>query len=63
MIARLHADVAKVMVADDLKAEFAGLGAQLNGSTPEELAAFLHGEMTKWAEVVKVANIKIEYAP
>jgi len=60
VIARLHADVAKVMVADDLKAKFADFSAHPIGSTPEELAAFLHGEMTKWAEVVKVANIKIE---
>jgi tripartite-type tricarboxylate transporter receptor subunit TctC len=30
------------------------------GSTPKELAAFLRTEMTKWAEVVKAADIKIE---
>lgn len=59
-IARLHAEVAKVMAADDIKAKFADLGAQPVGSTPAELAAFLRGEMTKWAEVVKVANIRIE---
>ena len=60
VIARLHAEIAKVMAADDIKAKFADLGAQPVGSTPAELAAFLRGEMTKWAEVVKVANIKIE---
>jgi tripartite-type tricarboxylate transporter receptor subunit TctC len=59
-IERLHAEVAKILIADEMKAKFADLGAQAIGSTPAELAAFLHGEMAKWAEVVKVANIKIE---
>ena len=59
-ISRLHAEVVKVLAADDIKAKFADLGAQAIGSTPEELAAFLRGEMTKWAEVVKAADIKIE---
>ncbi len=59
-IERLHADVAKILATADIKAEFADLGADAIGSTPPELAAFLRGEMAKWAEVVKVANIKIE---
>lgn len=60
VIARLHGDVAKILAAEEMKAKFADLGAQAIGSTPAELAAFLRGEMAKWAEVVKVANIKIE---
>jgi len=60
VIERLHVEVAKVMAAADMKAKFADLGAQPVGSTPAELAAFLRSEMTKWAEVVKVGNIRIE---
>lgn len=48
------------MAMDDIKAKFADLGAQSIGSTPAELAAFMRGEMAKWADVVKVANVKIE---
>lgn len=59
-IQRLQAEVAKIMANAEIKAKFADLGAQPLGSTPAELAAFLRGEMAKWAEVVKVANIKIE---
>jgi len=59
-IERLRADVAKILATEEVKAKFADLGAQTIGSTPAELAAFLREEMTKWAEVVKVANIKIE---
>jgi len=57
---RLHAEVAKIMRMDDIKAKFADLGEESIGSTPQELATFLRAEMTKWAEVVKAANIKIE---
>ena len=59
-IERLHAEVAKILATEEIKAKFADLGAQAIGSTPAELAAFLRGEMAKWAEVVKVANVKIE---
>lgn len=60
IVKRLHAEVAKVMAMDEVRAKFADLGAQPVGSNPEELAAFLKLEMAKWAEVVKAANIRIE---
>ena len=60
IVKRLHAEVAKVMAMDEVRARFADLGAQPVGSNPEELAAFLKLEMAKWAEVVKAANIRIE---
>jgi len=60
VLARLHTEVAKIMRMDDIKAKFADLGADAIGSTPAEFATFLRAEMTKWAEVVKAANIKIE---
>jgi tripartite-type tricarboxylate transporter receptor subunit TctC len=60
VIDRLHAETAKIMRMDDMKAKFADLGAESIGSTPQELATFLRAEMAKWAEVVKAANIKIE---
>jgi tripartite-type tricarboxylate transporter receptor subunit TctC len=59
-IERLHVDVAKILAIEEIKAKFADLGAHPVGSSPAELAAFLRGEMAKWAEVVKVANVKIE---
>ena len=60
VLERLHAEVAKIMRMADMKEKFADLGATAIGSTPAEFAAFLRAEMTKWAEVVKAANIKIE---
>jgi len=48
------------MRMDDIKAKFADLGADAIGSTPAEISTFLRVEMTRWAEVVKAANIRIE---
>jgi len=59
-IERLHAEVAKILATEEIKAKFADLGAQPIGSTPAELAAFLKVEQAKWAEVVATAKIKIE---
>ncbi len=60
VIERLHAEVAKIMRLEEIRAKFADLGADAIGSTPAELAIFLRTEMVKWAEVVKAANIRIE---
>ncbi len=60
VIERLHAEVVKVLLQEDIKAKFADLGAQTIGSTPADLAAFLKAEQVKWAEVVATAKIKIE---
>ncbi len=60
VLQRLHEEVARIMRLEDIKAKFADLGVDAIGSTPEELAAFLRAEMTKWAEVVKAADIRIE---
>ena len=60
VIERLHKEVARIMRLDDIKTRFTDLGAQPIGSTPAELGTFIRAEMAKWAEVVKVANIKVE---
>jgi tripartite-type tricarboxylate transporter receptor subunit TctC len=60
VVERLQAEVVKILAMEEIKAKFADLGAQTIASTPAELAVFLRSEMAKWAEVVKVAGIKIE---
>jgi tripartite-type tricarboxylate transporter receptor subunit TctC len=39
---------------------YAAAGGVVGGGTSAELAAFLREEETKWAEVVKFANVKLE---
>jgi tripartite-type tricarboxylate transporter receptor subunit TctC len=39
---------------------YAAIGGVVVGSTSEELATFLRSESAKWAEVIKLANVKLE---
>ena len=35
-------------------------GAQALGSTPQEYAAYIKSEISRWGEVVKAANVKLD---
>ncbi len=60
IIARLNAEIVKVMSGADMKGFNQSQGAEAMGSTPEELAALHKREYDKWAEVVKAAGIKAD---
>ena len=60
IIARLNAEVVKVMSNPDVKSFTQSQGAEAATSTPEELAALHKREYDKWASVVKDAGIKPE---
>jgi tripartite-type tricarboxylate transporter receptor subunit TctC len=58
VIARLHAEVAKIAADPKMKARLAGQGLELVGNTPEEFDAFIRSEVAKWAEVLRRAGLK-----
>jgi tripartite-type tricarboxylate transporter receptor subunit TctC len=60
ILARLNAEVVKVMSSPDMKSFNQSQGAEAMGSTPEELAALHRREYDKWAGVIKAAGIKAE---
>jgi tripartite-type tricarboxylate transporter receptor subunit TctC len=60
IVARLHTETAAVLQAPALKERFATDGAEVVGNTPEQFAAFINSELTKWAKVAKAAAIKPE---
>ena len=60
IIARLNAEVGKVMSNPDVKSFTQGQGAEAVSSTPEELAAMHRREYDKWGAVVKAAGVKPE---
>ncbi len=59
-IARINADVVKALARADVKERLIGLGAEPGGNSPEEFAAFIAAEVTKWSKVVKEANIRLD---
>jgi tripartite-type tricarboxylate transporter receptor subunit TctC len=58
VIARLNADVLKVIRSPELMEKLKAEGSDPVGSSVEQYAAFLRDEISKWAKVIKFANIK-----
>jgi len=60
VIARLHAEILKVLNMPDVKEQVSSQGTELISCTPEELAAFLRAELAKWGKVVKETGVRID---
>ncbi|MBI3044921.1 MAG: tripartite tricarboxylate transporter substrate binding protein [Betaproteobacteria bacterium] len=60
IIQQLNAETARVMQAPETRSQFANLGGEATGTTPEEAAAFLRKERERWAQVIRNAGIKVE---
>lgn len=58
--AKLHTTLVEVLKEDEVKQRFDDLGAQAVGSTPAEFATFLKKEDTKWSDVIRKGNIKLD---
>jgi tripartite-type tricarboxylate transporter receptor subunit TctC len=60
IIKKLSADINAVLLDPELKDKLLKVGIEVEGSTPEALAAFVDKEIAKWAAVIKAGNIKSE---
>ena len=61
VIERLQREIAQAVVQPDAKDRFFGAGLEAKPSkTPLEFGAFVQNDVTRWATVIKQANIKME---
>jgi tripartite-type tricarboxylate transporter receptor subunit TctC len=60
VIDRLHAELVKAINSTEVRERLLAEGADVETSTPEELAAFLKAEITKWARVVKASGARLD---
>ena len=60
VVPKLHGALAKALSSADVRERFAQQGAEVVGSTPEQLSAALRNDMAKWAKVVRDAKIRID---
>ena len=60
LIARLNADLARVLALPDVKSWVEAQAGVAGGGSPEALAAFQAAETVKWGNLVKAADIKAQ---
>lgn len=59
-IGRLNAALVKILATQETRDFFASNGLQAVSSTPEQFAAELRAEITKWATVIKTARLELD---
>jgi len=59
-VKKLHTQVARILALPEIKERYKAVGAEPVGSTPGEFSKFLRHEISKWAKVVKRANIRLD---
>ena len=57
IVDRLSQEIRKAVQSDDFREKLKAQGAEPAPSTPEEFAAYLAAETTKWSSVAKAAHI------
>ena len=60
VIAKAHADIAKVLDMPEVRERLASMGAEPSGESPAELAARIRTEYDRWGDVVRKASIKAD---
>lgn len=60
VIAKINADLQRVLGMSDVKERLAAQGGETYGSTPEAFAAFLKKEHDTYAKIIAAAGIKID---
>jgi tripartite-type tricarboxylate transporter receptor subunit TctC len=59
-VAKLNAELAKVLNAAEMKERFAKQGTEVRTGTPESLAQWMKSEQAKWAKVVKESGARFD---
>ena len=60
IVARLHAEIVRIIALPDVRDRLGAEGAQFIGSTPEEFTQFVRAELAKWGNVVKTSGARAE---
>ena len=60
LVTKIQTEVAKIVERPDIKEQFASLGFEPIGSTPDRFAKYIQEEMVKYKQIIKDANIQTE---
>jgi tripartite-type tricarboxylate transporter receptor subunit TctC len=60
LVARLNAEVVKIMGMPDARERMAALGADVVTGTPERFAAYIRSETVKWSRVIRESGARVD---
>jgi tripartite-type tricarboxylate transporter receptor subunit TctC len=60
IVAKIHDDAVAALNADKVKPRLLGLGCEIIGSTPDQLATHMKSEMDRWGPAIRKAGIRVE---
>ncbi len=60
VVAKLHREITGILGAEEVKAALLQRGAVAAPTTPEELQAYVKGELAKWTPIIKASGIKAD---
>jgi tripartite-type tricarboxylate transporter receptor subunit TctC len=60
IMSSLHSSIAKAVGTAKVTQQFAAVGSERVGNSPEEFAAHIKSEISKWGKVVKASNVPLE---
>ena len=60
IVNKLSVEVAKIVAMPDVNKALAGQGMEPFVSTPEQFAAIIKADVSKWGRIIKTANVKLE---
>jgi tripartite-type tricarboxylate transporter receptor subunit TctC len=60
VVAKLNAEFNRIMTLTDVREKLAGIGLDIVGGSPEQLAAYTRSELAKWAKVVRESGAKAD---
>jgi tripartite-type tricarboxylate transporter receptor subunit TctC len=60
VVTRLHAETVRMLALPDVKQRLAAEGSEGIGNTPEEFAAQIQRDITRWAKVARDAKIPLQ---
>ena len=56
----VHAELKRVLTLSEARQTFTNIGAEVWSSSPDEFAALIAAELTKYAKLVKDAGVKLD---
>src|SRR5688572_16445164 len=60
VVARLHREIAEIAQQPEMRKLLAADGSEAVGSTPQEAAQHIHGEIARYTKVIRAIGLKVE---